>query len=237
MTTFLANAAWPACISALRLDRWMAGELGPAEAEEVRAHVAGCARCTSAVKSLAAARDEVRLPPLLTLPAPARRAVRLRAIAVLAGGLAAAAGLLLVFRPGAPTDRTKGAGVGLGMYALHGDAVRQIGPGEVVAPGDAVRFSVTTPEAAYVAVLSVDPAGRASIYFPAGLRAAPVSAGRDMPLPLATRLDSTAGEERVIGLFCDRPVELEPLRLELEAGASGGIPEGCRVTRWNFVKR
>lgn len=237
MNTSLANAAWPACLSALRLDRWMAGELGPAEAEEVRAHVAGCARCTSAVGSLAGARDGARLPPLRTVAAPARHAARLRAIAALAGGLAAAAGLLLFLRPDPTGERTKGAGIGLAMYVLHGDAVRRTGPGEVVAPGDAVRFSVTTPEPAYVAVLSVDPAGRASIYFPAGPMAAPVAAGRDVALPLATRLDATVGEERVVGLFCDRPVELEPLRAGLEAGAGDAIPEGCKVTRWRFVKR
>jgi hypothetical protein len=56
-------------------------------------------------------------------------------------------------------------------------------------------------------------------------------------LPLATRLDATVGEERVMGLFCDRPVELEPLRAGLEAGAGEAIPEGCKVTRWHFVKR
>jgi len=237
MNTSLANATWPACLSALRLDRWMAGELRPAEAEEVRAHLAACARCTSAAGSLAAARDGLALPPLRIAPAPARRAVRLRGVAALAGGLAAAAGLLLVLRPDATGERTKGAGVGLGLYVLHGDAVRQARPGEVIAPGDAVRFAVTTPEPAYVAVLSLDPAGRASIYFPEGPRAAPVPAGRDVPLPLATRLDATVGEERVVGLFCDHPAELEPLRAGLEAGAGDAVPEGCQVTRWSFVKR
>jgi hypothetical protein len=237
MNTLLANAAWPACLSALRLDRWMAGELGPAEAEDVRAHVDGCARCTSAVESIAGERDRARLPPLRTVAAPAPRASRLRGIAALAGGLAAAAGLLVLLRPDATADRAKGAGVGLAMYVLHGEAVRRTAPGEVVAPGDAVRFSVTTPEPAYVAVLSVDPAGRASIYFPAGPTAAPVPAGRDVALPLATRLDATVGEERVMGLFCDRPVELEPLRAGLEAGAGDAVPEGCKVTRWRFVKR
>jgi hypothetical protein len=237
MTTSLTGAAWPACLSALRLDRWMAGELGAAESEKVRAHAAGCERCASAVEALRAARDGVTLPPLRIVLAPARRKPRIRAALAMAAGLAAAAGLVLVLRTDAPGERAKGAAIGLRMYVLHGGTVRQAAPGEAVAPGDAVRFAVTTPEPAFVAILSVDPAGRASIYFPEGARAAPVPAGNDEPLPLATRLDATVGEERVMGLFCDRPVELEPLRTELEAGGGLAMPEGCKVTRWRFVKR
>jgi hypothetical protein len=237
MSTSLANAAWPGCLSALRLDRWMAGELGPAEAEGVRAHVAGCAPCARAVESLRAARDAATLPPLRIAPVAARRALRFRRILALSAGLAAAAGLLVVLRAGSPGERSKGAGVGLAMYVLHGETVRQAGPGEVVAPGDAVRFAVTTTVPAYVAVLSVDPAGHASIYFPTDPRAAPVSAGSDVPLPMATRLDGLVGEEHVVGLFCDHPVELEPVRAGLEAGAGDAIPTGCKVTRWRFEKR
>lgn len=236
MTTTLAGVAWPACLSALRLDRWMAGELGSVEAEEVRAHVAGCARCGSAVESLRGAREGARLPPLRAVPTPARPA-RLRRLVTVAAGLAAAAGVVLVLRPHAPADRTKGARVGLAMYVRHGEEVRLAGPGEAVAPGDAVRFAVTTPEPAWVAVLSLDPAGRASVYFPEGSHAARIAPGADVPLPLATRLDATVGEERVLGLFCDRPIELEPVRAALESGADGAAPEGCQVTRWSFVKR
>lgn len=234
MSPFLANAAWPACLSALRLDRWLAGELGPDEAEGVRAHVGGCTACARAVESLRASRDAATLPPLRIAPVPPRR---LRRVLALSGGLAAAAGLLLVLRAGGPGERSKGAGIGLAMYVLHGDAVRQAGPGEVVAAGDAVRFAVTTTEPAYVAVLSLDPAGHASIYFPTDARAAPVAAGNDVPLPMATRLDAIVGEEHVVGLFCDHPVELEPVRASLEAAAGGAIPTGCKVTRWSFEKR
>ena len=237
MSPFLANAAWPACLSALRLDRWLAGELGPDEAERVRAHVAGCTPCASAVEALRAGRDAAMLPPLRIAPVPPRRTLPLRRILALSGGLAAAAGLLLVLRAGGPGERSKGAGVGLAMYVLHGDTVRQAGPGEVVAAGDAVRFAVTTTEPAYVAVLSLDPAGRASIYFPTDARAAPVAAGNDVPLSTATRLDAIVGEEHVVGLFCDHPVELEPVRASLEAAAGGAIPTGCKVTRWSFEKR
>jgi hypothetical protein len=123
------------------------------------------------------------------------------------------------------------------MWVRHGEAVRRAVPGEVVAAGDDVRFSVTTPRPAWVAVLSVDPAGRASIYFPEGPRAARIAPGADVPLPLATRLDATVGEERVLGLFCDGPIELEPVRAAIERSGDAAAPPGCEVTRWRFEKR
>ena len=114
--------------------------------------------------------------------------------------------------------------------------MRRAGPGETVAAGDAVRFAVTTPAKAYVAVLSLDPDGHGSIYFPLGARAEPVEASAEVALPLGTRLDATVGEERIVALFCSSPIELEPLRVQLErSGVSA--PDGCQVTRWSFVKR
>lgn len=235
MTPFPASAAWPACLSALKLDRFAAGELAPEQSEEIRAHLAGCARCTAAAESLRP--PAAALPPLRAVaPAPRPRA-RPRGLLVLAAGLAAAAAVVLVVHTGAPRERTKGPGFAVAMYVLHGDAVRQAGPGEVVAPGDAVRFAITTPVAGYAAVLSLDPAGRASIYFPRGPRAAPVGAGADVALPLATRLDATVGEEHVVALLCERAVDLEPIRAALETGAGDAIPGGCQVARWRFAKR
>lgn len=246
MSTSFANAAWPACHSALRLDRWMAGELPAAEAEDLSAHVARCARCREAAASLAEARDRTVLPPLRAARSAAipRRAPRWLPWSALGAALAAAAVLVILaprIRPGLGLGlgdaRLKGSSPALGMYVQHGDVVRRAGPGERVAPGDAVRFAVTLREPAYVAVLTLDPAGKASVYYPAGALAEPVNPGADVALPLATRLDQTVGEEHVFGLFCDRPVELEPVRARLGALASGFVPPGCQVARWSFEKR
>jgi hypothetical protein len=235
MSTTLASAAWPACLSALTLDRWLAEELPAAEAERVGTHVDGCERCAAAWRSLRETRDATVLPPLRAV-APRRVAWR-PGIAALAAGLAIAAGFAVSLRPDASGQRVKGSAVALGMWVRHGEAVRRAAPGEAVAPGDDVRFSVTTPRPAWVAVLSVDPAGRASIYFPEGTHAAAIAPGTDVPLPLATRLDATVGEERVLGLFCDGPVELEPVRAAIERSGDASPPPGCEVTRWRFVKR
>ena len=239
MNTSLAKRFWSACFSALQLDRFRLGELSGTAAEAVRAHVAGCAACAGALQELSLAEA---LPPLRALTSPSLRAtpavVPLRrkprwALAAAAfAGLAAAASLLLV---AGPTERLKGSAPLISMYVQHDGEARRAGPRETVAAGDAVRFAVSMPRAAYVAVLSVDPRGSGSVYFPLAARAELLPAGQDVALPVGTRLDATVGEERVVGLFCSAPVELEPLRQGLERGLDS-IPEGCQVTRWSFVK-
>ena len=231
MSTLFAERLWPACLSALHLDRFALGELDGAAADEVRAHLETCARCSEALEAM---RPREPLPPLRAVrPQPRRRSIRWVAAGA---GLAAAASLLLVLRPSLPRERSKGSGFALGMYVQHGGEVRRAAAHEEVAPGDAVRFTVTAPADGYVAVLSLDAQGRGSIYYPAGPKAAPVQAGSDMALPLGTKLDATVGEERIVGLFCASAVELEPLRAALERGGNA-VPEGCQVIRWSFVKR
>jgi hypothetical protein len=251
MNDALMAVGWRACTSALRLERWTHGELPPSEGDAVQVHVAGCSRCTQALAALQAGQRE-ELPPLRAL-APAgrtaayvkdqpRRPRLLRRWTLAAGlGAALAASLLVMVRL-VPVSKEgtslKGSGVGLGMYVQHGGSVRRAEQGEVVTPGDAVRFAVTSPVRAYVAILSVDPRGHASVYFPLGPRAEPVAPGVESPLPLGTRLDGTVGEERIWALLCTEPVELEPLRAQLERGRDEAlVSEGCRVIPWRFVKR
>jgi hypothetical protein len=230
--------SWNACLSALRLDRWMMGELAAADSETVGTHVSGCAACSAAVAGMRGVREEVRALPVpiaLGRPAPRRR---VPVFAIAGAGLALAASLLLVIRTPTLGERPKGTGLGLTMYVQHGDEVRRAAPGESVSPGDAVRFAVSTPAQAYVAVLSLDPAGKASVYFPQSPRAARVPAGTEVPLPMGTRLDATTGEERLLGLFCASAVELEPIREALERGHEGAsLPSDCQGVRWGFVKR
>jgi Domain of unknown function (DUF4384)/Putative zinc-finger len=234
MSTQTANRFWPACLSALQFDRYLAGELDDVAARSVRDHAAQCSRCGPALDEMRRGRDE-RLPPLRVVPLDVKlRRRRWIPAAAAAAGLAAAASLLLVLGPAG--ERIKGPRFGLRMYVEHGGDVRVATPGDQVAPGDAVRFAVTTPTRIYVAVLSVDPQGRGSVYFPVGARAEAVPAGHDVALPIATRLDLSVGEERILGLFCSSPVELEPLRAQLERAAFVA-PRGCEVIRWSFVKR
>jgi hypothetical protein len=230
--------SWNTCLSALRLDRWMMGELDATDTEAVGTHVSSCASCSTALAGMRGVREEVRafpIPAALTRPAPRRR-VPTAAVAGL--GLALAASLVLVLRSPPAAERAKGSGLALTMYVQHGGEVRRAAPGEHVSPGDAVRFAVSTPTTAYVAVLSLDPVGKASVYFPQAPRAAEVRAGTEIPLPTGTRLDGTTGEERLLGIFCGTPVELEPIRVSLERGQDvSPLPADCQGLRWSFVKR
>jgi len=230
--------SWNACLSSLRLDRWMMGELDTADAEIVGTHVSTCAACSAALAGMRGVREEVRafpLPAALAGGAPRRHVPR---VAVAGLGLALAASVFFLLRTPPAPERTKGGGLALTMYVQHGDEVRRAEPGEYVAPGDAVRFAVSTPTPAYVAVLSIDPAGRTSVYFPQAARAAHVPAGTEVPLPLGTRLDATTGEERLLGIFCGSAVELEPIRTALERGTDAApLPADCQGLRWSFVKR
>ena len=294
MSTSLADSIWPACHSALALDRLAHGELDESQAAPLRAHIDGCERCKPVFAALLREGQEP-LPPLRAMvgaatnpaqmsgmptidaaatgeaasekqPRPglklvvadstrvqaiptslqatpispqatssASRSRRWAGIFSASVGLAAAAALLLIGKPD-PGERSKGAGgFSLGMYVQHGADVRRAGPGEEVHPGDAVRFAVSSRESGYAAVLSLDSANHASIYFPMEARAAAVPAGSDVALPLSTRLDNTLGEETLLGLLCISPVELEPVRQGLERGPVQ-LPEGCQVSRWSFVK-
>jgi hypothetical protein len=237
MSTQLAKGLWPACQSALHIDRFLRGELNGSEATGFGAHLGGCARCSRAVAELSAARGEP-LPPLRVAPLPLGMAPapapRRWTRAVLT--FAAAAAAAIAFFPRARTERIKGSGYGLSLFVQHGGDVRRAAAGESIAAGDSVRFAVTTPAPAWVAVLSVDPRGHASAYFPLGARAEAVPAGAEVPLPIATRLDGTMGEEKILGLFCSSPVELAPVLAALQGG-NALIPDGCQVTRWSFVKR
>lgn len=214
---------WPACTSALQLDRMRMGEAVP---PELREHVASCPRCSAALQELAQAEE---LPPMRVVALPQQKRAWPRVVAGLS--VAAAASVLLVMQPLAGT-RLKGSAPLLAMYVQHAGEVRRAEPDAVLAPGDAVRFAVTTPASAYVAVLSLDPRGRASIYAPFTA----VAAGLDLPLPAATQLDASLGEERIVGLFCEKALDLEPVRAALESGRFA-VPAGCQVTRWSFVKR
>jgi hypothetical protein len=236
MNALLEEVAWRACTSAYRLDRWRLGELSGDEAAEVQAHLDGCARCREAVETLAGAEADFRaaLPPLRLVPPAPRRPVRWL---VPAATLALAAGAVLVLWPDQGL-RTKGPPVSLGMYVQHRGQVRRAGPREVLAPGDTVRFTYSTSERGYLAILSVDGAGVASVYFPDGPETVAVEAAQDAPLPLGTQLDGVLGDEWVVGLFCQQPRTLEPVRQALQ-DAAPGLPEvsGCQLATFGFTKR
>jgi hypothetical protein len=226
----------PACLSDFAFDRWLAGLCPSDEAAAAAQHVASCARCSARHAELVEEKRgwQQARPPVRRLP---------RTPLALASGLALAAAALLALRltPGAPAPdmtRSKGARA-IGFYVKHAQSVRRGGTGELVAPGDALRFFYTSDRPAFIAVLSIDGAGQGSVYYPsaAPARAVAVAAGRELPLPASTVLDGVLGRETLVGLFCDAPIELEPVLQALTRDPAAPAPLGCSLDRLAIEKR
>jgi len=225
------------------MDQLLAGEV--ADPGPGREHLDACRECGERFAAIEAERAAFRraAPPLALPSAPGRRRAWMwPAAGATAAALAAAAVVLAATVPArndgdASAIRRKGS-ARLGFFVEHRGAVREGGPGEVVFPGDSLRFTYATDRPAHVAVLSVDGADHVTIYVPRGSVAERVEPGSNLALPGSTILDDTLGAETVYGLFCDRPVELEPVRAAFAASPRHPpIPDGCEVDRLAIEKR
>jgi hypothetical protein len=113
---------------------------------------------------------------------------------------------------------------------LHAGAVRRGGSDEPLMPGDRVRFVARSSAPSYVAVLSLDAAGRAAVYYPDAARAAALPAGAEQAFASSVVLDDTIGPEHWYALFCREPIALAPLQASLQAqGKAWSAPAGCEV--------
>lgn len=220
------------CVSDQRFDRWFAGELDAQAEHALIQHVGACAACSERQRQIEAARSGFELPFISREVTPAvkrRRPARVAALVGSVAALAAAAAAALWVASVRPDDglRVKGEHR-LGFYVLHAGEVRQGAAGEALMPGDSIRFVARSTRSGYVTVLSRDGAGQASVYYPAGERAAPLPAGVERTLDSAVVLDHTLGEERLHALFCREPVLVQPLRSALQAqGEAFRAPREC----------
>jgi hypothetical protein len=243
------------CLSDFALDRLLARELdGTAEEAAARAHLAGCARCAGRLAAFAAVVAPTPPAPAVTAAPPARPAPALAVatappasprLSVVAGGprprrwmpaaagVALAAGVAAVFALRPPADdggggtRVKG-GATLGVWARRTTGpIDRIGDGDVVAPGDALRFEVGAARGGFAAVLALDAAGHVSVYAPAdGAAMVAVAAGPAATLPGSIVADDTLGAERIVALVCAEPRPLAELRASAAAALAraGGDP-------------
>lgn len=247
------------CPSDLLLERWLAGELAPDEQRPLAAHLEACTPCRLRHAEL---REEQRrcaaeLPPFPALPRAARatepqrtratplRARRSRWLASGSALAAAAAALLFISRSSDPPtqddsslrSRTKGSPASLGWVVRRDGRVFTGRPELPVRGGDTLRFTVTTRERVYVAVLGLDAHGRLDAYYPSGEHMAALEPGEQRPLDGAVELDATPGDERLYAVFCPRPEPVPALRLAVERDPSApSLPEGCSVERWVLSK-
>jgi hypothetical protein len=219
------------CLSDLALDRILADEPSPPSARE---HLAVCEGCRARLDELTRDRDAFLSMPM---PSALRRRPRRRPWAVVTascGAIALAAATFLFVRvppkEGGEWTRLKGS-TRIGFYVKRSHNNITLGAsGESVNPGDSLRFVYTSSELLYLAILSLDGARHASVYYPSGEpKAERVDPGVNRPLNASTVLDETLGEERLFGIFCLQPIPVEPVRAALEA--TGSLPdlEGCTV--------
>jgi hypothetical protein len=232
------------CVSDLQLDARFTGELEPEVAAQMDAHLEGCERCRVRMARLERARSAFLAPgPVFERPGPRRpspsglRRLRPRWLMPLSAGAALAAALALAFLPpresGEPALRSKG-GERIGLFIKRGALVRRGASGAHVQPGDQLRFTYSTDVDRYLAIVSIDGAGKRSLYFPDGARAARVERADDQPLSSSIVLDDVLGRERVIALFCARPIELAPLLAGSER--PWAVPQSCRAAEPILIK-
>jgi hypothetical protein len=240
MPTELRRPLPEGCLSDLVFDELLADELREPSAERVAQHVAECPRCRERLQALRRAQDDF-LQRYRTAPRGPRRKT-LRTYAVLSAGVTLAlVSLLLVRRPpddaaqGPLDGRSKGA-PRLGFHVKRSGRVFQGANGEHVKAGDQLRFTVTNAPLRYVAVFSRDGSGAATVYYPPESRSRGLGSAPQTDLDAAVQLDGAQGEETLLGVFCDAPFELEPLRATLERTGKLPAMTGCSNDELRLVK-
>ena len=223
--------------SSLRVRRLLAGELLGAEAERTSAHLAGCARCAAVQREVEEERALLqRLAPFdqfaagvaeklarparggpAWLPLSARLAANLRGKLV---PLAAAAGLLLVssaalVRRQATEERVRSKGAGTAqLYLQDARGVRELGPGEKVPAGAALRLVLHAGGRRLAAVVLVEPQETTVLYSGAAPRE---------PLPAFEW--TGAGPATLLVTLSDEPVDAARVRSERD------LPRGAELLR------
>jgi hypothetical protein len=230
------------CLSDFALDELVAARsLHVEPARESTAHLATCSRCAERLAEF----EAVEPPPFAAARPSAKRRRRRRAVSLMYAGFAT---LLLLGGFGAvrshvlpiagdtatpsvyDTTRTKGA---LSLVVIIRDIsgnVRRITPGEVVHPGESLRFELTTAESGYVGVIGLDAAGVTTVYAPAQGTMTSVTGGSPAALPNAIVMDETLGTERLVAVVCREPRSAEQLKTAGERAllAAGGEPTRVR---------
>ena len=214
----------PGCLSRLHCDQLLNGEL--TDREDLLRHPATCPRCSALLDEHRRERASFATPLRTPRHVP-------RWTIGLASAAAALALWLIVPRPDEPAPATRSKGKpALGFYVKRDGQVRRGGTGEIVFPHDALDFTVSTDHSGFVAILSIDGARHASVYYAAGATAAAIGAGQDQVLPLSVLLDDVVGPERVVGVFCERAIAVDALARDIDA-----LPDGCVSDELTLDKR
>ena len=235
MITVKAPRTPAGCISDFVFDRLTANDLvGDAAEENVRAHLASCARCQNRLTEF----EAVEAPLFGNIFAQAlERKPRRDSTGWTMPAIALAAAVALVVSARverndqlAAATRTKGAlSLALVLRRPSGEVTRPA-QGDTVLPGDALRFEVTAARPGFVTVLGLDAAGAVTVYAPASASPIQLEAGAPTVLPGSIVADGTLGPERIVAALCDKPPPMDEMRQAALRALSraGGDPQ--RVT-------
>lgn len=166
-----------------------------------------------------------------------RRAKWWRRPLLLAPLLAAVAAAAIVLAVQPPPYTIKGSVI-LVLYRKEGAGSAIVPMDGPVAPHDSLRFAVKGATDGFVAVLSRDPQGALSIYYPfGGSAAAPYDAAQPL-LPGAIELDDTLGREDIYVLHSTKPFDVTWALQALRTGRplSEAAPAGISVGHTSIVK-
>ena len=216
----------PSHLSSLQLDALALDALPADQHAAAQQHLGACATCRARAEELAMLRSHFtvnvlpRTAPALRRP-PAWRSAWRWGVPL----LAVSAAVLLVLRPtveDGPAYGVKG-GTTLQLFAHRGERTWKVEQGEVLAPGDQVRFRVEGGGLPYVLVVSVDGAGQVNTYHPfGGARSAPLPEQGLAEIPGSVVLDTAPGPERLFALFSREPLDSEAIMPALRELAAGG---------------
>jgi len=220
--------------SDLTLEKLRFGELAPDQAAAAQAHVDGCERCQAIVKTTFADIPEADSVKLL---AGIRRGLDERPKGLLArlrwlfGPLAVAATAavaLLVLLPRQDGDqeeiRTKGKAT-LHVFRLKDGAAVEVVSGEVVRPGEPLRFKIDLERESQVFIVGSGGDGKLYRVWPTS-GASRLAVGRGHEVPEAVSLDTSPGDEFFHLVACGVAVEA-PSCTARGPGEAPACTSGC----------
>jgi hypothetical protein len=225
----------PAC-SALRVRRFVAGELEGVERERMQAHLEGCARCQAALRDIEDERARlVRDVPFeqfaagvaekLAQPAAARRTWRKFVPLAAAAALLIGIGIGRGGHEGKEDDgrRTKG-GTSTRLYEKVGADVVAVGPDGIVGNG-ALQLVLASPDRPQAVMLLVEGKDASILY------AGPAKDAR-APFEWVGSMDSAT----LVTVLFDHPLDAEAVRRAVAEHGAAGAPAGAEVIARPIVR-
>lgn len=108
--------------------------------------------------------------------------------------------------------------------------------GQVLRPGDKIRFVVNPGAAKFVLIGSRDGSGAFTVYHPfGGDRSIAIERGLH-ELPGAVELDAVAGAEKLVAVFSNEPLDAKVVRQAVETNPTAPELKDAKVISLEFVK-